>query len=64
LIQQIIILIDLFSPTIPFTVARIPAKQKMLGAGGPGDREVDLMITGVVPPAISSQEIVIAVNFA
>lgn len=75
-LKQLIVLIDLFSPTVPFQVAQIPATQKLLGAGGLGDNEVDLTVTGVTPAIVTPTpppplpnpapppELVIAVNFA
>ncbi len=76
LLKQLIILIDLFSPTVPFRIAQIAATQKVLPAGGPGDAEVDLTISAVTPTIVTPTpppplpnpapppELVIAVNFA
>jgi hypothetical protein len=61
--KQLIILIDLFSPTIPFTVTQIPVRQRLLATGAPGDREVDLNVA-TLSPSVASQELVIAATFA
>lgn len=76
-LKQLIILIDLFSPTVPFRVAQIPAIQKVIPAGGPGEAEVDLTIANVsteintptpppdpIPVPTPPPELVILVNFA
>ncbi|PJG50034.1 hypothetical protein CVM73_38520 [Bradyrhizobium forestalis] len=63
-IQQIINLIDVFSPTIPYKVTSFPAKQIFLPASGPGDREVSLSISAINQPTIINPEIVITANFA
>jgi hypothetical protein len=55
---------DLFSPTIPFPIAKLPAVQKLLGAGAAaGDREVDLTITSLTP-VILNQELVVTATLA
>jgi hypothetical protein len=63
LIRQVIILIDLFSPTIPFKVASLPSRQIMIPAGDEGDGEVDLTIASVIA-TVADPEIRIAATFA
>jgi len=76
LLKQLIDLIDLFSPTVPFRITQIPATQKILPAGAPGDAEVDLTISSITPVIVTPTpppplpipapppELVISVNFA
>ncbi|TPL79871.1 hypothetical protein FJ950_27030 [Mesorhizobium sp. B2-3-14] len=63
LVRQMIILIDLFSPTIPFKIASLPSRQVILPAGDEGDGEVDLTIASV-STRIVDPEIQIAIAFA
>jgi hypothetical protein len=62
-IKQVVVLIDLFSPTIPFKVTEIAAKQTLLAAGAPGDREVSLSIAALIP-VVANQELVLVAAFA
>jgi hypothetical protein len=63
-IRNMIYLIDLFSPTIPFHIADLPAVQRLLPAGSAaGDREVDLTISSL-SSTILNQELVVTASFA
>ncbi|MFO1108497.1 MAG: hypothetical protein U1E61_04885 [Bradyrhizobium sp.] len=42
LIHEVILLLDVFSPTIPFKLVSFKKVQAFLPAGGPGDNEVDV----------------------
>jgi hypothetical protein len=45
LIHEVILMIDVFSPTIPFKLISFNKTQAFLPAGGPGDGEVDVTLT-------------------
>jgi hypothetical protein len=69
-IKALIILIDVFSPTIPFKITSFPARQTFIPAGSAGDGEVDLVISAVaatIPPpdpgTLLSPEIIVAIDF-
>jgi hypothetical protein len=47
LIHEVILLLDVFSPTIPFKLISFNKVQVFLPAGGPGDGEVDVKLTNL-----------------
>lgn len=63
LIHEVILLIDIFSPTIPVTLISFNKVEAMLPAGGPGDAEVDITLASLTAQ-ITQQELVAETSFA
>ena len=64
LIEALVRLIDVISPSVPFHAFKLPITQKILAAGGPGDREVDLVISGLLAQLTKDKELVISPTFS
>jgi hypothetical protein len=62
-IHDVILLLDLFSPTIPVPILTFAKTQAMLPAGGPSDPEVDVTIAAL-GATIADHELVATANFA
>lgn len=62
-IHDVILLLDLFSPTIPVPLLTFAKTQAMLPAGGPSDPEVDITIAAL-GAAINDHELVATADFA
>ncbi|RWE08330.1 MAG: hypothetical protein EOS23_23940 [Mesorhizobium sp.] len=63
LVRQVIIMINLFSPTIPFKIASMPARQIILPKGDVGEGEVSLTISDV-STTVADPEIQLGIAFA
>ncbi|NEK35065.1 hypothetical protein [Rhizobium leguminosarum] len=63
LIRQAIMLINLFSPTIPFKITSIPGRQVILPPEEIGDGQLELIVQGV-STTVANPEIQVAVNFS
>jgi hypothetical protein len=63
-IEALIRLVDVFSPTIHFHAFKLSANQKILPAGGPGDREVDLIIAALAAQVTTDKELLLTTDFA
>lgn len=63
LIHEVILLIDLFSPTIPVTLISFQKVEVVLPAGGPGDPDVDITLASLTAQ-IAQQELVAETTFA
>jgi hypothetical protein len=63
LIHEVILLIDIFSPTIPITLISFNKVEVVLPASGPGDPDVDITIAALTAQ-IAQQELVAAASFA
>ncbi len=57
LIHEVILMLDVFSPTIPFKLTSFNKVQVFLPAGGPGDGEVDVTLANLAAH-IASHELV------
>jgi hypothetical protein len=62
-IHDVILLLDLFSPTIPVPLLTFAKTQAMLAAGGPSDPEVDITIAAL-GATIADHELVATADFA
>jgi hypothetical protein len=62
-IHDVILLLDLFSPTIPVPILTFAKTQAMLPAGGPSDPEVDITIAAL-GATIADHELVATADFA
>ena len=63
LIHEVILLIDVFSPTIPVTLLSFNKTEVMIPASGPGDPDVDLTLASLTAQ-IAQHELVAETNFA
>jgi hypothetical protein len=62
-VHDVILLLDLFSPTIPVPLLTFAKTQAMLPAGGPSDPEVDITIAAL-GASINDHELVATADFA
>jgi hypothetical protein len=63
LIHEVVLLIDIFSPTIPVTLLSFNKVEVMIPASGPGDPDVDVILASLAAH-ISQHELVATTDFA
>ena len=63
LIHEVILLIDIFSPTVPVKLLSFNKVEVIIPASGPGDPDVDLTLVSLTAQ-IAQQELVAETNFA
>jgi hypothetical protein len=63
LIHEVILLLDIFSPTIPITLVSFNKIEEILPAGGPGDGAVDINLTSLTA-RIDQHELVAEASIA
>jgi hypothetical protein len=63
LIHEVILLIDIFSPTVPVKLLSFNKVEVIIPASGPGDPDVDLTLASLTAQ-IAQQELVAETNFA